>query len=232
MPVLSEIIAAMDAWYDPRRAEAWDAVGVVCGDPAEPVSRVVLAVDAVPSTVAETLAAEAQLLITHHPLLLSGVHGVPADDPKGHLVHRMIRSGVAHFVVHTNADAADPGVSDALAAGLGLVDLSPLDAAEDEAVDKLVVFVPTQDADRLIDALAAAGAGTIGAYERCAWTTEGTGTFRPMPGARPVVGSVGQIEAVAEARVEMVVPKDRRGAIIAALRGVHPYEEPAFDLLR
>ena len=78
-----------------------------------------LAVDAVPATVAEAVAAGAGLLITHHPLLLTGVHGVPADDPKGGLVHRMIRSGVAHLVAHTNADVADPGVSDALAMLLG-----------------------------------------------------------------------------------------------------------------
>lgn len=231
MPSLAELVAALDGWFDPRWAESWDAVGLVCGDPAEDVERVVLAVDVVPATVAEAVDANAQLLITHHPLLLTAVHGVPADDPKGALVHRMIRNGVAHFVAHTNGDAASPGVSDALADRLGLLDTRPLEPL-DEPVEKLVVFVPHADAEKLIDALAAAGAGRLGAYERCAWTAEGTGTFRPLAGANPAIGAVGAVEQVPETRVELVVPRAARNAVLAALRTAHPYEEPAFDLLQ
>ncbi|MGN6607476.1 MAG: Nif3-like dinuclear metal center hexameric protein, partial [Jatrophihabitans sp.] len=228
---LREIVATLDAWFDPRTAESWDAVGLVCGDPADTVERVVLAVDAVPATVDETLSAGAQLLITHHPLLLTGVHGVPADDPKGALVHRLIRGGAALFVAHTNADVARPGVNDALAARFGLLDTRPLDPADEPALHKLVVFVPDADTERLVDALAAAGAGALGDYDRCAWTTTGVGTFRPLDGARPAIGAVGAIERVRETRVEMVVPAGRRHDVIGALRATHPYEEPAFDLL-
>jgi dinuclear metal center YbgI/SA1388 family protein len=228
---LAEVRSVMNGWFDPRWAESWDAVGLVCGDPDEPVERVLLAVDAVPATVDQALAERAQLLITHHPLLLSPVHGVPADEPKGALVHRLIRGGVAHLVVHTNADSADPGVSDALAGTLGLTTVRPLEPQSAPAVDKLVVFVPVADAERLIDALAAAGAGAIGHYDRAAWTAEGVGTFRPLPGARPAVGQVGEIERVDETRVEMVVPRAATAAVVAALRATHPYEEPAFDLL-
>ena len=228
MPTLADVCRVLDEWYDPSWAEKWDAVGLVCGDPGADVRRVLLAVDAVPATVAE--ADGRDLLITHHPLLLTGVHGVPADDPKGALVHRMIRDGIAHFVAHTNADVAAPGVSDALAAVLGLQEPRPLEVRT-EAMDKLVVFVPTGDAEKLIDALAAAGAGALGDYRRCAWTSEGTGTFTPVAGAQPAIGRVGEVETVREARVEMVVPAGRRDAVVAALRVAHPYEEPAFDLL-
>jgi dinuclear metal center YbgI/SA1388 family protein len=231
VPALSEIVAALDSWFDPRWAEPWDAVGLVCGDPAEEVSRVVLAVDPVPATVDETLRTGAQLLITHHPLLLTGVHGVPASDPKGGLVHRLVRGNAALFVAHTNADVASPGVSDALADVLGVRDVSPLDRQDGQIPDKLVVFVPTADAPNLIDALAAAGAGRYDEYERCAWTAAGVGTFRPLAGAHPAVGTVGRVEEVAETRVEMIVPRPVRGAVISALRSAHPYEEPAFDLL-
>src|SRR5664279_3840819 len=185
VPRLADLIAVLDGWFDPRWAESWDAVGLVCGDPGEPVERVLLAVDAVPATVAEALSTSAQLLITHHPLLLTPVHAVPADDPKGALVHRLIRGDVAHFVAHTNADVADPGVSDALAERIGLSGLRALAPRADEPFDKLVVFVPAADAPRLVDALAEAGAGAIGDYDRCAWTTEGIGTFRPLAGAEP-----------------------------------------------
>ena len=115
-----DVVAALEAAYPPALAESWDAVGLVCGDPAEPVHRVLIAVDPVAETIADALEHDAQLLVTHHPLLLRGVHGVPADDPKGGLVHRLVRAGVGLFCAHTNADAADPGVSDALAHVLGL----------------------------------------------------------------------------------------------------------------
>jgi dinuclear metal center YbgI/SA1388 family protein len=125
---LGEVLAALDARYDPALAESWDAVGLVCGDRAEPVSRVVFAVDPVEEVVDEVLEAGAQLLVTHHPLFLTAVHGVPADDPKGRLVHRLVRAGAALFVAHTNADrAADVGVNDALAAAVGLVAPVPLE---------------------------------------------------------------------------------------------------------
>jgi dinuclear metal center YbgI/SA1388 family protein len=117
---LGDVTAALEAAYPPGLAEPWDAVGLVCGDPDEPVTRVLVAVDPVPETVQEAIDTGAQLLVTHHPLLLRGVHGVPADAPKGRLVHRLIRAGVGLFTAHTNADSADPGVSDALAAALGV----------------------------------------------------------------------------------------------------------------
>jgi dinuclear metal center YbgI/SA1388 family protein len=124
---LREVLAALDARYDPALAESWDAVGLVCGDPDEPVRRVVFAVDPISAVVDDVLAAGAELLVTHHPLLLTAVHGVPADDPKGRLVHRLIRGNSGLFVAHTNADrAADSGVNDALAAALGVRDAVPL----------------------------------------------------------------------------------------------------------
>jgi dinuclear metal center YbgI/SA1388 family protein len=131
---LGEVVAALEARYDPALAEEWDAVGLVCGDPDEPVQRVLFAVDPVAAVVDEVVETGAQLLVTHHPLLLTPVHGVPASDPKGRLVHRLVRAGAALFVAHTNADRApDSGVNDALAAALGLTDTTPLQPAETDS---------------------------------------------------------------------------------------------------
>jgi len=125
---LRAVIAALDARYDPALAEGWDAVGLVCGDPDEPVRRVLFAVDPTADVVDEVIESGAQLLVTHHPLLLTPVHGVPADDPKGRLVHRLIRAGAGLFVAHTNADRAPgTGVNDALAAVLDLRNAVPLE---------------------------------------------------------------------------------------------------------
>jgi dinuclear metal center YbgI/SA1388 family protein len=230
VPVVRDVVAAMDEWFPPGRAEPWDAVGLVCGDPDEPVNSVHLAVDCVPGTVREAVAEGPALLITHHPLLLGGVTAVPADTPKGALVHALIRSGSSLFVAHTNADAARPGVSDALAARLGLSDLVALEPTADEPLYKLVVFVPVDGAAAVVDALADAGAGHLGRYDRCAWTGTGVGTFRPGAGATPAIGEPGRVEEVAEDRVEMVFEPVLLNDVIAALRAAHPYEEPAFDV--
>ncbi|HEV7188593.1 MAG TPA: Nif3-like dinuclear metal center hexameric protein [Blastococcus sp.] len=126
--LLGDVVAALETRYDPALAEDWDAVGLVCGDPGEEVRRVLFAVDPTTAVVDEVIATGADLLVTHHPLLLTAVHGVPADDPKGRLVHRLIRAGAGLFVAHTNADRAPGcGVNDALAAVLGLVDAVPLE---------------------------------------------------------------------------------------------------------
>jgi dinuclear metal center YbgI/SA1388 family protein len=125
---LGTVIAALEARYDPALAEPWDAVGLVCGDREAPVRRVLFAVDPVSAVVDEVLESGADLLVTHHPLLLTAVHGVPADDPKGRIVHRLIRGGAALYVAHTNADRApEGGVNDALAAAVGLTDTRPLE---------------------------------------------------------------------------------------------------------
>lgn len=130
---LSHVIAALEERYPPSWAEPWDAVGLVCGDPAQPVGRVLLAVDPVAEVAAEALDLGADLIVTHHPLLLRPVSSVAATNPKGRLIHRLISAGVALYTAHTNADAARPGVSDALARAVGLTGpLSPLSPAPDD----------------------------------------------------------------------------------------------------
>jgi hypothetical protein len=96
---------------------------------------------------------------------------------------------------------------------------------------KLVVFVPAEALDAVRDAVFEAGAGRIGEYERCSWYAEGTGTFRPLSGAKPTVGVIGEEERVSELRLETVFPEERHAAVIEALRSAHPYEEPAFDIV-
>jgi len=232
-PTLREVVALMHRRYDPRTADPWDRVGLVCGDPDEPVEQVMFAVDPVDAVVEEAIADGAQLLVTHHPLFLTGVHGVAADTAKGRVVHRLLRAGVALLCAHTNADNARPGVSDAIAAALGVGPTEPLEGldSDPEPLDKYVVFVPRSDTQMLLDALAAAGAGRIGDYDRAAFWAPGTGTFRPLEGASPHIGSVGQVEQVDEAMLQMVAPRRRRDQVVAALRAAHPYEEPAFDVL-
>ncbi|KQV05703.1 MULTISPECIES: Nif3-like dinuclear metal center hexameric protein [unclassified Kitasatospora] len=126
MPKLSDVINALEELYPPRWAESWDAVGLVCGDPEAEVGRVLFAVDPVQTVVDEAVEWGADLVVTHHPLYLRGVTSVAATGFKGRVVHELIRAGIGLHVAHTNADHADPGVSDALAEAVGLRVLGPL----------------------------------------------------------------------------------------------------------
>jgi len=229
---LRDWVDVLDGLYDSSWAASWDSVGLVTGRLDQPVTHAHLAIDPTQQVVDEAAAAGAQLVIAHHPLLLDGVHGVDEGSPKGSLLARLVRDRVALFTAHTNADVAAPGVSDALAAVLGLRDVVPLQPTGPDFADKLVVYVPVAAHEAVVDAVAAVGAGSIGAYSRCYWATDGTGSFVPELGARPAVGEIGQAAVMGERRVEMLVPAGRTADVVRALRGAHPYEEPAFDLVQ
>lgn len=230
-PSLSRVVDAFERRYPPSGAESWDAVGLVLGDPAQTVRKVLFAIDPVDAVVDEAIEWGADLLVTHHPLFLRPVHSMAATTFKGRVAHRLVGAGIALQVAHTNADAAADGVADALAGAIGLVDLEPLVPAPSEPLDKHVVFTPVDSADAVIDAMASAGAGSIGAYTRCSWTTTGFGRFTPGAGAQPAVGAVGRATEATETRVEMVAPRSARSAVVTAMRRAHPYEMPAFDVL-
>jgi dinuclear metal center YbgI/SA1388 family protein len=231
---LSDVTALLDTWYSPSWAEDWDAVGLVCGDPEQPVHRVLFAVDPAPAVVAEALERQVDLVVCHHPLLLRPVHGVAATTPKGRVVHDLVRAGIGLFTAHTNADVPVDGVNDALARAVGIADprvVVDASDAEEGARDKLVTFVPADQADAVRTAITSVGGGAIGDYDCCTFTSLGEGRFRPLDGAEPVIGRVGELEVVTEARVEAVVPRRLRAAVVAAMIAAHPYEEVAYDVI-
>ncbi|MDO5065673.1 MAG: hypothetical protein Q4D96_00130 [Propionibacteriaceae bacterium] len=100
-----------------------------------------------------------------------------------------------------------------------------------EPLDVLVCYIPIAETDTVLAALFAAGAGAIGNYDSCAFVTSGMGQFRPLAGANPTIGEVGDLEKVAENRVEVTFPRSLREPVVEALRKSHPYEEPAFHVL-
>jgi len=225
---LADVIDVLDEAYPPELAHDWDSVGLVCGDPGDLIDSVTVAVDAT-SAVVDTIG-QRGLLLAHHPLLVRGVDSVAASTPKGALLHRLIRSGSALFTAHTNADAARPGVSDALAEAVGLRVQDVLDPASGQSLDKWVIFVPGDAAEAVRAAVFAAGAGDIGDYSQCSWSVTGTGQFLPERGADPAIGTVGSVERLPEDRIEVIAPAGARSQILAAMRSAHPYEEPAFDV--
>lgn len=123
---VASLVALLERGFPPVLAEDWDRVGLVLGDPPGPVTRILFVVDCVPETVEQAIEVGAELMVSHHPLLLRPVSSLAPTTYKGRLVHRLIRANIALFTAHTNADTACPGVSDALAERLGLTDLRPL----------------------------------------------------------------------------------------------------------
>ena len=130
-PTLGMILRAVEELWPEILAEDWDEVGLVAGRPSAAVRKILFAVDPTLEVIEEAIGFGAQLLITHHPLLLRGVTSVAATTAKGRAVHRLIESGTALLTVHTNGDSAVGGVSDVLADALGLQDVSPLTPAAD-----------------------------------------------------------------------------------------------------
>lgn len=227
---VGEVIDALEGHYPRSSAEDWDRVGLVHGDRSWPATRALLAVDVTRAVVAEAVEIGADLIIAHHPLLLRGINAVDGADPKGAVLLELGGHRIACYVAHTNADIATDGVCAALAEAIGLTDLAPLDARPARRLDQLVTFVPTEHTSAVVDALADAGAGTVGDYDRCHFTVAGTGSFRPLQGSSPFIGATDQITEVTENRVEMVLPRGRRAAVVEALLRAHPYEEPAWHV--
>ncbi len=230
---VGDVLDALDELYPPVLAESWDVVGLAIGSRSRLVRKINFAVDCTAAVIADARADGAELLVCHHPPFLRGLTSVDADEPKGRLVADALSAGLSVIVAHTNADLPRFSTVEALADLVRLGERRPLvarTAPASEAIDKIVTFVPAAHTSAVIEALAAAGAGHIGRYERCAFTSPGEGTYRPTEGAEPYLGSVGAVEHVGETKIEMVLDRSRRRAVRDALLAVHPYDEPAYDV--
>ena len=219
--------------YPPRHAAAWDNVGLQVGDPEWPVARVLVSLDVTGRVVDEAAEGPETLVLAHHPLLFRPLSSLTPATASGRTALRAARAGVAIAAAHTNLDVArdGAGTSDPVARVLDLQEVAPLDTVVVEGQRlKLVTFVPHDAVDAVVDALAAAGAGTIGDYTRCHFRVDGTGSFRAGEGADPHVGRVGEVHHEPESRVEMELPRRAVGAVVRALVAHHPYEEVAYDL--
>lgn len=238
---MREIVEILDGFYPPELAAPWDNVGLQVGDLSAEVETILVALDPSESVIDEAIDKGVQLVITHHPLVLAGINRFTADTSIGRVIAALNARSISLFAAHTNADVANGGVNDVLAEALGLTEIEPLlpiAALGGESTKpvlakwlKVVVFVPVDYTSEVIDAMAKAGAGQIGNYDRCSYQIKGQGSFRPNLGAKPFMGTLGEVEVTVEDRVEMVLPASAKDAVIAAILASSPYEAPAFDLI-
>jgi dinuclear metal center YbgI/SA1388 family protein len=230
MLTVANIIDFLDQFAPPRLAADWDNVGLLLGDRAAQVQRVMTCLTVTPETAAEALAEEAQLIVAHHPILFRAAKRLTTATPEGRTVLTLARSGVAVYSPHTAFDNTPGGINDVLCQRLGLIDVVPLRRREGVRQCKVVVFVPESDLARVSDAMFAAGAGHIGQYSQCSFRLAGTGTFFGSDAANPTIGQKGRREEVSEWRLEAVCPEAQVDQVVAALRQAHSYEEPAYDV--
>jgi dinuclear metal center YbgI/SA1388 family protein len=229
-PSVGDWLRILDGFFPPALAEEWDNVGLQVGDPSWPAGRAMVALDPIAAVIEEAVELGCGLVVTHHPLVFRPLARVDASQPVGAVVARALAARVAVVACHTNADAARPGVSDALAEALGLRVTGVLRQGRTNRDVKLVTFVPAEATGKVLDALAMAGAGVIGEYTHCSFRVRGTGTFLPSERATPAVGDQGALTEVEEDRVEVVLPRDRLAGAVSALIAAHPYEEVAYDV--
>lgn len=228
---VGDLAKAMEQIAPLAGAEPWDNVGLLVGDPATPLDGVLLTIDLTTAVAREAAELHCNAVVAYHPPIFKPIKRITAGDG----IFDAVRQGIAIYSPHTALDAAPGGTADMLADVLQLQTRQGLPATGDVAPSielKLVTFVPEDHADRVADAMFAAGAGRIGNYSSCSFRGAGTGTFVGGEGTSPAVGEPGRLERVAEVRLETAVPIANVAAVIEALRKSHPYEEPAYDLVQ
>lgn len=226
---IHDIQHIMEAWAPREIAWEHDNIGLQVGALKKKISKILVTLSVTDSVIVEAKRLDADLIITHHPLIFRPLSAISDRERTGRLITILIRQNIAVYCAHTNLDFTRDGVSFALARTLGLrtVDFLQRDSM---LTRKIVVYVPETHAERVRHAMASAGAGIIGDYESCSFSARGTGSFKPVGQAKPFIGKIGAIETVDEVRLEMNVPQWRLKSVIESMRLAHPYEEVAYDV--
>ncbi len=234
---LSDFSTAMERIAPTHLAEEWDNVGLLSGHRSSLIKKALLTIDITPPVHDEAIRLGVDLVLSYHPPIFKPIKHlrIDGDEPPA-LAIALASYGIWTYSPHTALDTVNGGTNDILAARVGATitgSFSHYPAKGDYL--KLVAFVPEPHVEQVADAVFAAGAGHIGQkakYSRCSFRHPGTGTFQGDASSNPAVGTPGIYEKVPEIRFETILPAHLAGEVINALRSVHPYEEPAFDLLR
>lgn len=227
---VKDITCALEQFAPLALQEGYDNCGLQVGDPDTECTGALLVVDATPEVVDEALARGCNLIVSHHPLLFKGLKHITGRTRVEQTVINAIAHGIAIYSLHTAIDNTPGGVSHEMARLMEISNGVPLVPMRDRMV-KMRVYVPNEQVAALAGALFKAGAGAQGLYDNCSFAVKGTGSFRPLSGARPFVSSGHNIHYESETCIEMMVPSWLRGKMAEVIRRVHPYEQPAYEFV-
>lgn len=228
---LKEVVFEIENIFSMKQAEAFDNVGLLCGNPEREITGMLVCHDALESVVDEAVESAANLIITFHPIIFSGLKSLTGKNYVERAVMKAIENRIAIYAIHTAFDNDYFGVNFGICQKLGLKDQKIL-MPKSENLKTLEVMVPSEHADAVREALFSAGAGGIGFYDQCSFSHTGTGTFRPLPGSDPFSGSQGFRSSVLEEKVSVIFESYKQSSIVAAMKKAHPYEEVAYNIIR
>lgn len=219
-------------------AEEWDNPGLLVGSSAQKVNKILLTLDATMEVVDEAVLEHADLIVAHHPLVFKPLKNLRLDNQGALLPLTLFRQGISFYAAHTNLDQSVLSSSLTFARLLGLEHIEYLEVTSSEKLFKIVTFVPEEKLEEVRQALAAEGVGsgiTAGEhskyYSDCFYQTRGEGMFKALSGAEPSIGKIGELTRVSEIKLESIVEERALSRAVKALHRVHPYEEPAYDLI-
>ncbi|GBR74368.1 Nif3-like dinuclear metal center hexameric protein [Candidatus Termititenax aidoneus] len=230
---LQTVIQAMNRIAPPQYACTWDTqIGLQIGNKNAEIKKALVTLDITSALVNTAVKQKADLIVAHHALFFRPLESITLHSPLGKNIAKLIKNDIAVFIAHTNLDAAPDGVNWTLArrSGLDPQKCEVIEPTYREQLYKYVVFVPAEAVEAVHEAIAAAGGGYIGKYSDCTFRLSGTGTFRPLDGAKPYTGRQGELAKAEEIRIETIIAEEKIGALLNAVRARHPYEEIAYDL--
>ncbi|MEF3245446.1 MAG: Nif3-like dinuclear metal center hexameric protein [Caldisericaceae bacterium] len=209
--------------------EEYDNSGLQFGDWDSEITKILLATDLTQDTVLEAKENLANTMITHHPVMFKPIKSI--EKKKNPALFEAITNSINIISFHTNFDLAEEGLNDYFLKILGLKKIKPIIESK-ENVYKIVTFVPEEYVENVRNALFEANCGHIGKYDRCSFVSKGLGTFRPLEGTNPFIGTQNKEEHVNEFKVEVVVRERDLNKALTELKNAHPYEEPAIDVFK
>lgn len=227
--ILSEITSYLNSQFPLSLQESYDNCGLLIGEKNTEITGALICLDITENVLDEAVKNNCNLIVSHHPLIFSGIKSLTGTTDTERIVIRAIRDNIAVFALHTNLDNHYEGVNSFLCSKLGIINTEILKPLPD-TLRKLVTFCPVSYADQVRDAILDAGAGQIGNYDCCSFSSTGEGTFRALSGSNPFVGKLGELHTEHELRIETIFPSFLENEIVAALKQSHPYEEVAFDI--
>jgi dinuclear metal center YbgI/SA1388 family protein len=231
MPRLTDLLGWLNSRYPTALAEDWDNVGLQVGNPLSEISKILICLDIEQIALDKAEQLQADLIISHHPILFHPLKKISATETTGRLLMQAIKHDIALVSLHTNLDRADDGLNDWFAQRLGVEQSAPLERPQSGHYLKLVVYVPVNHEKSVMEAVFSSGGGCIGNYDRCSFRVEGTGSFRPGLKTDPYIGQPGEFEETEEVRLEFILPVTLSDKVVAKMIKAHPYEEVAYDLI-
>lgn len=229
---LKSFIKKVEQKYPLGLAYDWDNVGLLVGDFDMDIKKILVVLEANEKVIDEAISKDVDLIVTHHPFIFKKMNKINTSDLKGKLIHKLIKNDIALYSMHTNFDIAFEGLNDYFMEIIGIEETKVLDITSSEVLYKLAVYVPTTHVEKVKESLAKAGAGHIGNYSNCSFSTQGIGNFKPLEGTNPYIGQIGEVESVEEVKIETIVPQRVLGGVINSMLNAHPYEEVAYDIYK